>query len=871
MFISLDIETTGLQKDRDEIIEIGAARYDIEGNQIDTYQTFVKPNAPLPKLITHITGIKQEDVDTAPPISAVADAVRDYMGDDPIIGHNISFDTEFLAEKGIVLTGDHYDTLPLSGILLPGLPTYSLEMLTKRFNITHTEKHRALDDAVATADLFFMLKKKINEIDNKTLERIQDVVSRSQWPLKSLFLEAKSAPETKTPAASITVPSTTRLPFNEQEIISLYEEGGPLSKCEKQYEKRAPQIEMTRKIVECFTNKTNLLAEAGTGTGKSIAYLLPAAFKAREEKTKVIIATHTKHLQDQLYNKDVPIAQKTIAHYLKEDEETRAFKATVLKGRKNYLSGKRLELFMEKPFLQDHEATMILKVLLWRKKTVTGDVEELALRGKEYYAWNEVCCDSAKCPHTDNEYASKCYLTRARERANNSDIIITNHALLLSDTTGPSTILPEYNYLIIDEAHHLEHEATSALSIILTAELMHKPLRKLRDLLKPYHDYIEEIDTLKHKVEIFFGLLGIFYEKLGNYQNSIRNLTLHDQFFTSLEWKKVHESAENITLLGEQLYRKLHAFTEEHENEKRAAMVALELNDLDDIIKKIKLIVLERGISDTGRKILWIYQKYDGNLGIKAAPLLVSGHLQETLFNDKASIVLTSATLTIEKRFDYIRNQLGLDDRFEEALLPSHFSYPEQVRIILYKDLSQPSSPEYFKESCEKIYETVVENQGKTLVLFTSKRAIEATYLELMPRLKEHDIAIYAQNISGGRNKIIELFKRNPEQSVIFGTSSFWEGIDIKGASLDCVMIQKLPFDPPDDPIHSSRSQLYANSFYQYQIPRAILRFKQGFGRLIRSAHDSGKVVILDSRVMHKQYGRMFINSIPEGIDITIL
>ncbi|MBD3156936.1 DEAD/DEAH box helicase, partial [Candidatus Peregrinibacteria bacterium] len=673
MFISLDIETTGLQKDRDEIIEIGAARYDKEGNQIDTYQTFVKPRSPLPKLITHITGITEKDVETAPSLEDVTEAFTQYMKDDPIIGHNISFDTEFLAEKGIVLTGDLYDTLPLSSILLPGLPTYSLEMLTKRFNITHTDKHRALDDAIATADLFFMLKNKINEIDNKTLERMQDVVSRSQWPLKSLFTHAKPTTEKPSAETPVTVPSTIKLPFDEQEIISLYEEDGPLSKCEKHYEKRAPQIEMTRKIVECFSNKTHLLAEAGTGTGKSIAYLLPAAFKAREEKTKVVIATHTKHLQDQLYNKDVPIAQKTIAHYLKEDEDVRPFKATVLKGRKNYLSGKRLELLMEKSFLQDHEVTLILKVLLWRKKTMTGDMEELALRGKEYFAWNDICCDSAKCPHNDSEYASKCYLTRARERAGNADIIITNHALLLSDTTGPSSILPEYNYLIIDEAHHLEHEATSALSVILTAELMNKPLRKLRELLKPYHDYCEEIDTLRHKVEIFFGLLGMFYEKLSNYQNSIRNLTLHDQFFTSLEWKKVHESAENLTLIGEQLYRKLHAFTEEHEDEKRAAMVGLELVDLADIVKKINMMVIEKGVTDNGRNILWIYQKYDGNLGIKAAPLLVNEHLQGTLFHDKASIVLTSATLTIEKRFDYIRNQLGLDDRFEEALLPSHF------------------------------------------------------------------------------------------------------------------------------------------------------------------------------------------------------
>lgn len=869
MFISLDIETTGLSKERDEIIEIGAARYDENGNQVDTYQTFIKPSQEIPEIITHITGIKNEDLTDAPSIEEVADEFFEYMGNDPIVGHNISFDTEFLSEKGIMLTGELWDTLPLSSILIPGLPSYSLEMITRKFDIKHKNKHRALDDAIATAELFIILKDTINKVDKDTLSKMKHVVSRSVWPLKDIFLQAQSSEEIEKPKQETYFPSTTSLPFDEKEILSLYDEDGPLSKCEDQYEKRAPQIEMTKKIVQSFENKTNLLAEAGTGTGKSLAYLIPAIFKSREEKTKVVIATHTKHLQDQLFNKDVPIAKKTVANYLgKPDEDP--FAATVLKGRRNYLSGKRLESFMQKEFLRDHEVTMLLKVLMWKKTTKTGDMEELTLQGKEYFSWNEICCDGLKCPHSDREYSSKCYLMKARERAQNADVIITNHSLLLTDTIGPSQILPEYKYVIIDEAHHLENEATAALGINLTADIMLQPLRRLKDLLKKYHDYIEEIDGLMHKIEIFFGLLGIFYEKQSHYMNSIRNLTLRDEFFTSLEWDKVHTSAENVALLGEQLFKNLHAFTEEHEDEDKAKLVAFEIEGLAEMMRKIAFVILEKGISDFGRNIVWIYQKFDGNLGIKAAPLQVSEHLRGTLLHDKASIILTSATLTVEEKFEYIRNQLGLDDTFEETILPSHFSYPDQVEIILYKDLSMPASPGYFEETCELIYQTAIENKGKMLVLFTSKKAIEATYLNLMPKLKEKGMTIFAQNISGGRNKIIELFKEDPENAIIFGTNSFWEGVDIKGAALDCVMIQKLPFDPPDDPIHSTRSQLYANPFYQYQIPRAILRFKQGFGRLIRSSYDSGKVIILDSRVLNKPYGQAFINSVPEGIKVKI-
>ncbi|MFC1810836.1 ATP-dependent DNA helicase, partial [Patescibacteria group bacterium] len=476
--------------------------------------------------------------------------------------------------------------------------------------------------------------------------------------------------------------------------------------------------------------------------------------------------------------------------------------------------------------------------------------------------------DGIKCPHNNPHFANNCYLNKAREKANKADVIITNHALLLTDTIGPTQILPEYKYLIIDEAHHMESEATNALTIIFTNEGLTHPLRNLKDLLKSKPELIEKLSGVEGKIEIMFGLLGIFYEKFVHYANFIQNLSLNEHLRDSIEWERLKSATQNTVLKGEQLYKDLHKFAEECEDEDFAAYVQYEMESIADMMRKLAFVIIEDGLSDFGQSIVWLFMKMDQSLGIKCAPLQVREHLRGTLLHDKESIILTSATLTVDHKFDYIKYQLGLDDDFEEVMLASHFKYEDQVEVLIYKDMKAPATAGYFDEMCEIIQKEAIENGGRMLVLFTAKKAIEATYLKLAPELKKHNITILAQNLSGGRNKIIELFKKNPKNSIIFGTNSFWEGIDIKGESLSTVIIQKLPFDPPDDPIHSARGALFDNSFNEYQVPRAILRFKQGFGRLIRSTKDKGRVIVLDSRVLTKSYGEMFLNSLPEGVNI---
>jgi len=854
MYISLDIETTGLSPERDDIIEIGAVKFDEEKIH-DKYQTFIHYSEPIPELVTHITGITNTDLEGAPTLQDIADDLYEFIGDLPILGHNIAFDLDFLTEKGFILNNQRLDTLPLTQILKPGLPTYSLDMLTEVFEIKHKDKHRAQDDAIATADLFNLLVAEISKIDKQTLDRIKEIVSKSNWGLKDIFLGIESNKKAEEKGNGDEEQSPGHLNWDKKEILKLYEENPAIP----DYEKREPQIKMTERIIDAFSDHKNLIIEAGTGTGKSLAYLLPAIYKARSEETKVVIATHTKNLQDQLFNKDIPLARTLI-------EE--GFRVAVLKGRNNYLSGERLAQFMNKSFFYDGEVSMLIKVLLWKNRTKTGDKEELSLQGREYFNWLDICCDGIKCPHNDPKFSNKCYLHKAREKAAKADVIITNHSLLLNDTIGPTQILPEYKYLIVDEAHHLENEATSALTITITNESITGPIRNLKDLLKREPELVGELEELESKADIFFGILGMFYEKFIRYASFIQQLTLVDHMYESIEWERLSDAAQNTALKGEQVFKELHAFAESIDDEDFASYVQYEMEGIAELMRKLSFVVLEKGVSDWGRSVSWIFMKYDQTLGIKCAPVQVREHLRGTLLHDKNSIILTSATLSVDHKFDYIKYQLGLDEDFESEILPSYFKYEDQVEVVIYKDLKAPQTPGFFEETCEIIKREAIENGGRMLVLFTSKKAIEATFLKLAPELKNQGITILAQNMSGGRNKIIELFKKNPENSIIFGTNSFWEGVDIKGEALNTVIIQKLPFDPPNDPIHSARGELFDNPFNDYQVPRAILRFKQGFGRLIRSAKDKGRVIVLDSRVLKKSYGETFISSLPEGVSV---
>ncbi|HLG25178.1 MAG TPA: helicase C-terminal domain-containing protein, partial [Candidatus Gracilibacteria bacterium] len=867
IFVALDIETTGFEPGTDQIIEIAAIKFD-GTKTLDTFQTLINPERDIPPIITHITGIKGEDLTAAPRLEEVKEKISQFIGSSPIVGHNINFDVTFLNQKGVFLKNELYDTLQLAGILLPGLASYSLDTLTRVLKIEHRDKHRALSDTQATADLFSLLLKKIEAVDQETLFEIGTILDKSTWQLGELFKDHTRLTSLPKRKENLTTESEEEMgtPSGEslsmEEFQNFFSEEGALSKTISDYESRPTQREIAEKIISCFEREKHLLVEAGTGTGKTIAYLAASAFFASENNKKIVVSTYTKNLQDQLMNKDIPLLEKA----LRQIHSGIRLKVALLKGRRNYLSLKRLERLMAHEIFQDHEVTFLIKVLIWLKTTSTGDLQELNVQGKEFSLLDEVCYDETADVSGTREDNNRSFLKKARRRAEQADIVIVNHSLMMQEAESGS-IVPDCDYIIFDEAHHLERVTTESFTINISLTAFSRPCEKIMEL-RAAKNLAAEVQGLQNRVEIFFGLLGIFMEKFAEESQFQMQYLIKEDSLNSMEWQKISEAARQLHTLKKELVTKGSslAATLADEDEEKARELKNALFAIENNIENLETVFLGDNLM---KRINWVYRTHEGNACFRSAPAQVGEKLRHLFFETKKTVVLTSATLRTDHSFSFIRQQLGIDemgDRFEEAALPSHFDYPDQVKIIIPEDMPRPNTEGNFLASCGVIADVIKKNGGRTLVLFTSKKALSATYMQIAPRLKKEGFNILAQGMSGGKGKILEHFKEEPEKCALFGTDSFWEGVDMPGDMLTCIIMQKLPFDPPGDPIIFYRCQQYVDSFNEYQLPRAILKFKQGFGRLIRTSRDRGSIILLDSRIIQNSYGRKFLDSLPEGI-----
>lgn len=855
IYVALDLETTGFDPTKDHVIEIAAIKF-TDTKVLDTFESVLNPGIKIPTMISHITGIFNEELEGAPLFEDIKDELQKFISNHPIIGHNIQFDVNFLNLKGIPLKNPLLDTLQLAPILLPGLPSYSLETLTRILNIKHENRHRALSDTIASKDLFLLLKNKIAELDSGLLEEIKKILQKSTWSLKNLFFESKNK-RNSTPNNPPSKEKSPKKDFTEEQYQLFFSDKTPLKKVIEDFENRPSQTTISKKITEAFKKDKHLLVEAGTGTGKTLAYLLSAFFHANKNNETVVVSTYTKNLQDQILNKDVPLLQKAISRL---DPDLK-IKTALVKGKNSYVSMPRFNQLLLKPSLEDHEVTLIIKTLIWLTQTETGDLDELTLQGKEFTLRNEICHDDLS-PYKPKPGQTD-FVLKAREKAAESNIIIVNHALLFQDCITKN-ILPKYERAIIDEAHHLEKVITDSLTINLSL----KPFLRIYESIAKIYDQSEQepafseamtiIPQITSKTEILFGLLGIFMEKYADPMDFQMHYLIKETTLNSLEWDKVKKSTQNLYEMLEDLIDKLETVKLEND-------LFTNIQDLKQKRENLYDAILAENNNDN---IKWVYEGYESHHSLKSAPINTGNQLRTMLFDAKKSIILTSATLQTDNNFDFIREQLALTPDIEAIALPSHFDYPDQVKIIIPEDLPKPAGEGYFTASCEIILNVIKKNKGRTLILFTSKKALLASYMKIAPELRKEGIEVLGQGITGGKGKILEHFKEEPDTTAIFGLASFWEGIDLPGDLLTCLVIQKLPFDPPNDPIIYSRSLRYTNSFEQYQLPRAIIRLKQGFGRLIRTHKDKGTLIILDSRITQNNYGARFLESLPAGIQI---
>jgi DNA polymerase-3 subunit epsilon/ATP-dependent DNA helicase DinG len=906
--VALDIETTGLDPQSDTILEIGAVRFN--GHRIEAeWSTLINPRRPIPAFISQLTGITNEMVANAPVLRAVLSDLVSFAGDAPILGHNIRFDLSFMQKQGALTLNDSIDTYELAAILLPTAPRYNLGILAKSMGVLQPATHRALDDARATHAVYVQLYEKAKQLPIDMLAEFVRLSEPLEWGAGYVFSEilrarsrepiaAKSVP-TREHAGIFTRPTgaeptalsseTAPQPLDVDACAALLEQDGPFAKQSPGYEYRPQQVAMLRSVAKAFSTSQHLLVEAGTGTGKSFAYLVPAALWAIRNNTRVVVSTNTINLQDQLIHKDIPDLCSTLGLQLN---------ATVLKGRGNYLCPRRLEILRHRGPENVDEMRVLAKVMVWLHENGSGDRSEINLNGpSERDVWSRISAEDEGCT-TENcvkRTGGACPFFRAHQAAQSAHLLIVNHALLLTDVATGSRVLPDYNYLIVDEGHHLEAATTNALSFRVTendlARLLHELggtstgilgrfLNYVRNELQP-SDYAaassnaEKITDLAVRLE---ALLRRFFQSIDQFLDDRREgrpIGLYAQqervqpaTRTLPAWTEVEiawdSAAETLKPMLDYL-GKLYQLGAEHAGEMS--------EDMEDVLSNLSNLF--RRLTDTGAQIgdlvskpdsdtvYWVEYTPNGNrLALEAAPLHIGPLMEKYLWNEKSSVVVTSATLTTAGDFDYLRGRLNATDA-EELAVGSPFDFKNSALLYLANDIPEPADQNGHQKAVDSAIKQLARaTGGRMLVLFTSYAQLKRTSQNIGAALAQDGIQVYEQGEGASDNTLLENF-RGAEKAVLLGTRAFWEGVDIPGQALSVLVIVKLPFDVPSDPIIAARSETFEDPFNEYNLPEAILRFRQGFGRLIRTQTDKGVVAILDKRILTKKYGRAFLDSLP--------
>ena len=895
LFAAVDLETTGLDPKQDQIIEIGIQIFDSE-NMMDQFSMLIDPHLEvgIPAHITDLTGITSADLEGQPNIESVMSDVTKLLEGKIIVGHNIGFDLNFLSAAGFELTNRAFDTWELAYVLDFDSPDYSLETLLSRHNIYRAKAHRALDDAKATAELFLCLSDFIDHLSDSTIDIVKSLCIKANLLFEDLFdssvqLHALSPSKEKDQLKEIDVPSRGR--DSTSDISNIFAPTGSLASYLEHYEERETQREMAEHVYGALTDSTNLMVEAGTGTGKSLAYLIPALRFSESTGKRVIVSTRTINLQDQLLNKDAPLS--LAATDLPEFNEYQDPTVTVLKGRANYLCVRRFESAISQPSIPRENGLLLAKCAVWMENTQTGDSSEMNINRKNAISlWRELSSEGAGLC----QFASKeCYLARARQKANNASVILTNHALLMADLVSGGGVLPEYSHLVIDEAHHLEDQATAAMGF----QINQSSFRELVDRIRPQNANIRSANRLLQSVvtsastrtlleELFADLSSISVRLSETSSHTLllaSNLATlkleaaardservwriseddRDETFTPLKL-----AVENTSLLLDEsagCVRKLNDLIHAEQLASPARDVINELTILISDLVDLRISIEEFADPPSESSVYWIDSSHArSGTSLNMAPIGVDQILSQDLFSEKSSVVLTSATLSTGGDFDHFCTRLGFTPD-EEYRLDSPFNYPASTQTLLVDDISNPGTARNPQEIIECIASTAIAAEGSTLALFTSNAAIKATYSALRAKLQKHNILVLAQGISGTPHRLVRRMREEDRPVVLLGTSSLWEGIDIQGDRLQALIMTRLPFEVPTDPIFAARSETYGDSyaaFMEYSIPRAVIRFRQGFGRLIRSSTDRGVFVVLDSRIVNRNYGKRFIEGLPD-------
>ena len=946
-FVVLDLETTGLDPSHDQIIEIGAIRF-FEGKVCDKFESLVNPNITIPDFITKLTGITDDDVKDAPDIDEIFDDLLQFVDDSPLIGHQINFDASFLEYRLRTQNGDfsnwekethrfqylqnrRMDTLFLARIFLPFLQRFRLNTVAAYFDIDLENAHRAIEDARATGHIFLQLIERTVACNSQILQNIIRLLYKNSSRVKYYFkpiLDYKTTHNIEMTSAGLSedityfqqhyniigegdyllepIDAEGQLEsISEERILKYLSEKGDLAQAIKNFEERSQQKEMAVQIAQAFNTSEFRIIEAGTGTGKSMAYLLPSvewAVKNRNNHERVMISTNTKNLQEQLFFKDIPTV------FSIADAK---FKAVLLKGKSNYLcldKWKATLIDMDQR-LSAQERIRILPLMLWVEQTQTGDIAENVgfQLNQNWGLWSKLIAENSYCPGRVCKFYDDCFLMKARGNARKADIIVVNHSLLFSDLITDNSILGDYHNLVIDEAHNLEKVAGDYLGTRFNwwtfRNIYHKlyeeeprqngTLAQLEYRLSQSSSQntvaermIKQISRLKTEAIYFKRSTQNFFAELNSklrhkyqkpspngYEETKIRYYKNFRFFSEL-FEMIEDLNYSLSNCKKRLsdlldiYKEFKAETFPFQDQIHRELISIE-TDLEILDESFEFCIT----AEMDNYVYWLelpIRKDSTDVSFNAVPLNIAELLKKTLYDRLQVVILTSATLAVNESFDYYRTRIGMNlvesSQVKPALLGSPFDYENQILIAVSDFIDDPRNEQFSAQLSSLIKELHLKIPTGMLALFTNYSMLNVIYDQLRDYFESEKILFLAQGKSGSRTNIINQFREN-KNSILLGTDSFWEGIDVPGEALELLLITKLPFDVPSEPLIAARMDQIrksgGNPFLEYSVPEAIIKFRQGFGRLIRHKNDFGAVIVCDNRLSRMQYGQGFLGSLP--------
>ncbi|HLS08260.1 ATP-dependent DNA helicase DinG [Lentibacillus sp.] len=910
-YVVIDLETTGHSPvNPDKIIEVGIVV--IEKNGItQEYSTFLNPERPIPPFITNLTGITDTDVREAPVLRDKAAEITAMFKNSYLVAHNVPFDLGFLNEELAAsdfpeLHNPVLDTVELARILYPQAPGFKLGQLADYLGIAHDAPHRAITDAHMTAKLLLTLLRKLKQLPYETINHLLSLEKGLKSDLHAILSEqqqvlAFSSDENEGMDIyrGLAIKEVTDVKTQKQEIDTsfgsyldaIYEADGTMEQQMPNYEKREGQREMSETVFDAFQTKNHALIEAETGTGKSLAYLLPAIYEAVTKNKKIVISTYTTQLQSQLLDEEIPLINRLVSF---------PFNVALLKGKKHYISLEKFERALASEQTDNYDVTLTKAMLLvWLTETETGDIDEIQLPSSGYFFYKQISTDTEGIIDPSSPWFSRSYYQRARRKAQKADILITNHALLCTDMFNDYQLLPSYDKAIIDEAHHLEETASKHYGLRLHYVHVQNTLSQIgrtdeNDLIgkllldHPINDadsfsktlWDDLIGKTKYEVDDFFRMLFQYVVEQKQKNKSLSDTGRIQYRFDGdkedpAQWNTIIEMVNRLTFYLRDMIHLLSSLNQQVEssvNDHYSEDLKAHMEELQSIIDRLEQLFLT---DSAHAEVKWIEMEAYGAKNavyLYSEPTDISTLLANDFFSQKESVILTSATLSIRDSFSFSQNRLGLSpENLITAKISSPFSYQNQVQLMIpddFPDVRYSTLDDFVHAVCEAIISLAQITNGRMLVLFTSYDMLRKGYYLLRDTIDTSEYMLIAQGISSGSRSRLKKNFQTFSQSILLGTSSFWEGVDIPGQDLSCLMIVRLPFQPPNHPVYEAKSNQFKNEgknpFFELALPNAVIRFKQGFGRLIRSTNDRGIVFVCDARIMKARYGKYFTESIPD-------